>query len=152
MTVIPARYSEGEIDGVVEAIAKLYEKSAGKVLRNKNMGKIKLAYPIDGNRYGTYVLWYVEMDTAAMKKLDLDLRLADEVLRHITIACPKGIPTAEYKLVSYVQPLTAEGRRVSADRDDKVSPAKLSAAESVSSEEINTKLEAILDSDIMKNV
>ncbi len=154
MTVIPSRYADNEIDAVTGEISKVIEAGAGKIEKTVNLGKQKLAYVIEGERYGTYMLFYVAADASAMLKIDQNLRLAEEVLRHITVGRPDGIPSGAYKLISYVAPLTAEGRR-SSEREDK--PAREhhvaeAPVKKLSTEELSNKLDQILDSDIMKNV
>lgn len=152
MTILPSHVSDTEVDGTIDAIAKLVENAGGKVEKTQNLGKIKLAYPIKRQRHGVYALLYVEVSSDNMKKLDQNLRLADEVVRHMLIARPEGIPTAAFKMVSYTPPLTPEGRR-SSEREDRAPKSSDKHAEkSVATEEIAGKLDAILDSDIMKNV
>jgi small subunit ribosomal protein S6 len=124
MTVYPSRFVEGEVEGLVTAFQTSIEALGGKVERSENLGKLKLAYPIKRDRHGHYVLSYVSLSPEVMAKLDQTMRLSDDVLRHMIISCPKGIPTAPYKLIPYQQPLTAEGRRagereVSRGRSDK---------------------------------
>jgi ribosomal protein S6 len=147
MTVLPSRIADSEMDSAIEAVSKLIEQVGGKIAKTNNFGKMKLAYPMNGERYGTYVLFYAEVPETSMKKLDQNFRLADEVVRHMVIARPEGIPSGEYRLVAYTAPLTPEGRRTQSD--DRVKPAK--SASSVSSEDMDQKLDAILESDIVKN-
>jgi small subunit ribosomal protein S6 len=157
MTVIPGRFADTEIEKVTGDVQKEIEKAEGKIEKVLNLGKQKLAYTIGGERYGTYVIFFTSAEKAAMAKIDMNLRLSEEVLRHITIARPEGIPTGAYKLVSYVAPLTAEGRR-SSERDDRPDrPARehheaAAPVKKMSTEELSSKLDQILDSDIMKNV
>lgn len=155
MTIVPTKYSENEVDGVVATIAKTIEAAGGKIEKTVNLGKIKMAYAIEHQRYGTYVLFYVSLEKEAVAKMDQNLRLADEVLRHITIARPEGIPTSDYRLVSYQPPLNAEGRRAG-DREERpareAAPRAREAEGKMSTEELSSKLDQILDSDIMKNV
>lgn len=155
MTVIPTKFSENEIEGVTGTIAKAIEAGAGKVEKTTNLGKIKLAYAIDHQRYGTYVLFYVSAEKEAMNKIEQNLRLSEEVLRHLVVARPEGIPTSDYRLVSYTPPLNAEGRRAG-EREDRPThaPARAQAPEAgkMTTEELSSKLDQILDSDIMKNV
>lgn len=158
MTILPAQYADTEVDGVVATISKVMEKSGAKVEKTHSFGKIKMAYPIERQRYGTYILFYVMAEPEMMKKLDQDLRLTEEVLRHMSIARPEGMPKGEFKLVSYTPPLTAEGRRAGereerSDRPDRA--PRTQAAETagkVTTEELASKLDQILDSDIMKNI
>lgn len=154
MTVIPSRFADNEIEKVTGEIAKEIEKAEGKIEKTVYLGKQKLAYIIEGERYGTYMLFYVAAEKAAMAKIDMNLRLSEEVLRHMIIARPEGIPSGAFKLVSYVQPLTAEGRR-SSEREER--PAREhhvaeAPVKKLSTEELSNKLDQILDSDIMKNV
>jgi small subunit ribosomal protein S6 len=152
MTILPSHISDTEVDGTIDTIAKLVENAGGKVEKTQNLGKIKLAYPIKRQRHGVYAMLYVEASSENMKKLDQNLRLADEVVRHMLIARPEGIPSAAFKMVSYTPPLTSEGRRTN-ERDERApKPFEKVAEKSVTPEEIAGKLDAILESDIMKNV
>lgn len=158
MTILPAQYADTEVDGVTGIISKVLEKAGAKVEKTHSFGKIKMAYPIERQRYGTYIMFYVTAEPEAMKKVDGDLRLTDEVLRHMSIARPEGMPKGEFKLVQYTPPLTPEGRRAGEreERSDRPERApRTQAAEAtgkVTTEELANKLDQILDSDIMKNI
>lgn len=157
MTILPSQYADTEVDGIIGTVTKVFEKAGAKVEKTHSFGKIKLAYPIERQRHGTYVMFYVTAEPAAMKKLDQDLRLTDEVLRHMIIARPQGMPKGEFKLVQYTPPLTPEGRRAG-EREERTGdrparPATEAApAGKVTTEELANKLDQILDSDIMKNI
>ena len=156
MTILPSQYADTEVDGVISTITKVLEKAGGKVEKTHSFGKIKMAYPIERQRYGTYIMFYVTAEAAAMKKIDGDLRLTDEVLRHMSIARPEGMPKGEFKLVQYTPPLTPEGRRAGereerTDRPERA-PRTQETAGKVTTEELSNKLDQILDSDIMKNI
>lgn len=155
LTIIPAKFSDAEIDAVSERIAKTLEANTLKIEKTENLGKLKLAYAVDHVRYGTYVLFYVTAeDVAVMKKVDQDLRLSDDVLRHMVVAHPECIPARTPKPTSYVPPLTTEGRRASEKSDDRPRTAKVAATEEkpLSTVELDKKLDEILDSDIMKSI
>jgi len=158
MTILPSQYADTEVDGVIEPISNVFEKSGAKVEKTHSFGKIKTAYPIERQRYGTYILFYVQAEPETMKKLDLDLRLTEEILRHMIVARPEGIPKGEFKLVQYTPPLTPEGRRAG-DREERTDrperAPRTQAADTtgkVTTEELSNKLDQILDSDIMKNI
>ncbi len=152
MTILPSHISDTEVDGTIDAIAKLVENAGGTVEKKQNLGKIKLAYPIKRQRHGVYAMLYINVSAENMQKLDQNLRLADEVVRHMLIARPAGIPTAPFSMVSYTPPLTAEGRRAN-ERDERAPKTSEKIAEkSPAAEEIAGKLDAILESDIMKGV
>ena len=154
LAIIPSKYSDTEVDGAIEAVTKTLEAAGAKTQKTQNMGKLKIAYPIKGVRFGTYVLFYVEAETEAMKKVEQNLKLAEEVLRHIIIARPEGIPTFTFKMSAYQPPLTAEGRRAGEREERAPRQERAEGAEKprLSTEELNDKLDQILDSDIMKNI
>ena len=155
MTILPAQYADTEVDSVIGIVTKVLEKSGAKVEKSHSFGKIKTAYPIERQRYGTYILFYITAEAEVMKKVDQDLRLTDEILRHMIIARPAGMPKGEFKLVPYTPPLTSEGRRAG-ERDDRperttrIQPGIMDAK--VTTEEFANKLDQILESDIMKNI
>ena len=154
LAIVPSKFSDTEVDGAIQNVAATIEAAGGKIEKTQNLGKLKLAYPIDHVRFGTYVLFYLSADPSAMLKIDGNLRLADEVLRHVTVARPEGIPTFTFRVSSYQPPLTAEGRRAG-ERDERPARQERPAAEGekrMSTEELNDKLDQILDSDIMKNI
>ena len=158
MTILPSQYADTEVSGVVSTVTKVMEKAGGKVEKSHSFGKIKMAYPINRQRYGTYILFYVQAEPEAMRKMDGDLRLTEEVLRHLIVARPEGIPKGEFKLVQYTPPLTPEGRRAGereerSDRSERRERApSQEATGKVTTEEFSSKLDQILDSDIMKNI
>lgn len=127
MTVYPSRFVEGELDGLTSAFQASIEALGGSVERSERLGKLKLAYPIERDRHGHFVLSYVTLPAESVAKLDQAMRLSDDVLRHLVIARPAGIPTAAYKLTAYQPPLTAEGRR-SGEREPRPARAEKESA------------------------
>lgn len=154
MTILPSQYADTEIDGVIETVTKQIEKSGAKIEKVQNFGKLKIAYPIERQRHGTYVLFYISAEPESLQKLDQNLRLSEEVIRHLTIARPEGIPAKDFRLVQYTPPLTPEGRRAGEreERGQQTHRPSAEAAAKVTTEELATKLDQILDSDIMKNI
>ncbi|MCR4311684.1 MAG: 30S ribosomal protein S6 [Candidatus Uhrbacteria bacterium] len=154
LAIVPSKFSDTEIDGAVQNVSTAIEAVGAKIEKTQNLGKLKLAYPINHVRFGTYVLFYISAEPSAMLKIDQTLRLADEVLRHVTIARPDGIPVFTFRMAAYQPPLNAEGRR-SSEREERPAARPGAAPEGekrMSTEELNDKLDQILDSDIMKNI
>lgn len=151
MYIIPSKFSDTEIDGISKTIHGLYEKHGAKVEKSLNLGKLKFAYTIKGVTHGTYILDFVEAEGAAVQKLEQELRLADQVLRHIIVKREKGIPTYDIKLAQYQEPINALGKRtavkaVVAEVSDK---PVLADAPEISVDEINEKLDEILTDDTL---
>ncbi|MFH1711974.1 MAG: 30S ribosomal protein S6 [Patescibacteria group bacterium] len=156
--IIPSKYSDTEIEGVQANLAKILEAAGAKIEKSEVLGKLKLAYPIKKERHGTYVLVFISLEEEGdLGKIDQDLRLSNDVLRHVIVKRPKGVPTDVPKPTSYQPPLTAEGKRtagtVQKERKPKsasvqvpVSPTQSEVpAEKLSIEELDKKLDEILD-------
>lgn len=148
--IIPSNFSDTEIDRIQKSVEERLNQNEAKIEKSEVLGKLKLAYPIKKINHGTYVLVYMEVEGEKIKKIDQDLRLADEVLRHVLVARENGIPSGSYKLVAYQPPLTTEGKRTMARRErpqiqQNTQAPETPAQEKMSKEEIDKKLDAILD-------
>ena len=66
-------------------------KSAGSKLINHNVwGKKKLAYPIKGNIYGTYIIaHYADGDNEKLSEFDAWLKLSGLTIRHMIVKLDK---------------------------------------------------------------
>ncbi len=147
--IIPSKFSDSEIDGVIERTSKSLEDAGTKVEQTQNLGKIKLAYPIKKVTHGTYVLSYFEHDGSNLQKIDQNFRLSDDVLRHTIVKHEEGIPTGDFKLSAYQEPLTPEGKRTAPKKEKKVQVAQKPSDESkMSVDDLDKQLDEILDSDL----
>lgn len=80
--IISNKFSEDEVKPIVEKINALVVANEGAVTYSEDWGKKKLAYPIKGFTYGYYN--YVEFDLAGanLAKVERNIRMMSEILRH----------------------------------------------------------------------
>ncbi len=83
--VIPAKYTDAEVEALMEKVKGIVTGAGATVSEMHNLGKRRLAYPISQARHGNYVLVYLEADAAAVGKLNETLRLSIDVLRHLIV-------------------------------------------------------------------
>ena len=83
--IIPAKYTEPEIDALMEKVKGVVSAAGGNVSEMHNLGKRKLAYPISHVRHGNYILVYFEAETDHVTKLNDILRLSTDFLRHLIV-------------------------------------------------------------------
>lgn len=151
MYIIPSKFSDSEIEGITETVKGLYTKHGAEAKETRNLGKLKFAYTIKGFTHGTYILNFVEAEGEAVQKIDQELRLADEVLRHIIVKREKGIPEYDILLVQYQDPITPEGKRVApADAPEAKATNSQEELSEVNVEEINEKLDEMLEDDTVE--
>lgn len=168
--LISNKYSEGELDTIKAKVVKLINNHQGVITHTDDIGKRRLAYAIKGFRYGYYQL--VEFDLAGLnlKALENDLKLDHEVLRHQIIRRPlrsaeqiaKDAEAALKRVAVGQAPQTVETETETKAEETKpavVSEVKETAPtakeaepevkEAMSSEELDNKLDKILDSDML---
>jgi len=77
-----------EHDGLSKLINEtkdMFEKRGGKILYKEVMGKKRLAYPVQKQRFGTYVLLQFQGDGTGNAHLNKDLELKDNILAHMIV-------------------------------------------------------------------
>lgn len=176
--IVPSSFSDTEIEAVQKEVATLVATEGGNVTRDESLGKIKLAYPINKVRHGTYILVHFEAETSILNPLETKLRLEEKVLRHLVAVMPEGADNKVYEITSYVAPLSAEGKRQDkpaakpdrpavtpvvpltpvtneAETSEIAPPAPSKPEEtapSMSVEELDKKLDEILESDVLNDI
>lgn len=93
------RYSR-DAAGVSGQIPEMIEKLGGEMLANRLWEDRRLAYPINGQRKGTYWLTYFRLDGAQLTPLSRQCQLSDNILRTLFLKVDPRIVDA---LVSHAQ-------------------------------------------------
>ena len=165
--IVPAIHTDVEIGQIQENITKLLDAACAKVLRNENLGKIRLAYPVKTQRHGSYILVHFNTEPTAVQDLNRRLTLSDEILRHTILVRPSGALEKKFELSSYVVPLSEEARaeRSTSHRHsakagvtkkpfEQIAPPTPSVEKqpAMSMEELDEKLDKILEGDIADNI
>ncbi|TPW34957.1 30S ribosomal protein S6 [Oecophyllibacter saccharovorans] len=86
-TVLIARndVSPAQVEAIVDNITNLLGEYGGKVLKREFWGLRTLAYRIKKNRKGHYVLLGIEAPIAAMREMERQLGLNEDILRVMTL-------------------------------------------------------------------
>lgn len=74
-----------DITKLNEAIEQMITKEGGSVVKTDNMGRRKLAYPINKKTEGHYVLFEIEDSGQTIAELERRMRVNDTILRFITV-------------------------------------------------------------------
>jgi small subunit ribosomal protein S6 len=86
--------------GVSGSIPAMVEKVSGQVLASRLWNEQKLAYPINGQRKGTYWLTYLRLDSGKLAEFNRACQLNEHILRNLTL---KVDPRLVDALVSHAQ-------------------------------------------------
>lgn len=94
--IISDEIPEKETDLINQNVKKSVEDLAGKIVSEEIWGRKKLAYPINGKDYGFYVFCQVEAEPDKILKLESNLRLIKEIIRHL-VAVLEPVKAVESK-------------------------------------------------------
>ena len=84
--IVNPNFEGRNIDDTMKKIEKRLNKTESKIINHVIWGKKKLAYPIQGHKYGTYVMvHYNGGNKNALDEFNSWLKLSDLVIRHMII-------------------------------------------------------------------
>jgi len=76
---------EIDLDKPLKKIENLVKDQKGKIVKQDNWGKRKLAYQIQKQDYAVYAYYEIELPKSNVAKLDGLLNITDEVVRHLLV-------------------------------------------------------------------
>lgn len=90
LTVLVHPDLESEIDKAIELISGIITKADGKIVKQDNWGKKRLAYSIDKQFFANYLYFELELPAMAPLKISNVLNITKEVMRYLLVkADPK---------------------------------------------------------------
>jgi small subunit ribosomal protein S6 len=81
--IVHPELDEDDLTAVLERVTGLIERNSGKVSRVEPWGMRRLAYPIEKQWEGQYVLMGLELEPQGMAGLERDLGLVEPLMRHL---------------------------------------------------------------------
>ncbi|CAN5234815.1 hypothetical protein BH10ACI1_BH10ACI1_12020 [soil metagenome] len=87
--------ADADIEKLNEAIEEMVANEGGKVVNTENIGRRKLAYPIQKKTEGHYVLFEIEDSGQTIAELERRMRVNDMILRYITVRVDEDRKKAE---------------------------------------------------------
>lgn len=85
LTVLIHPDLEADLDTPLNKVRDIIKKAGGKIVREDNWGKKKLAYAIRREEFAVYVYMDVELPSDAPLKISNTFNITDEVLRYLLV-------------------------------------------------------------------
>ena len=87
MYIIDPRISEEESESVHDTVTDLVTSNGAEIVRDEDMGRRKLAYPIDKQTEGRYRLLYLTAEEVfdGVPEVERRLEQSDRVLRYMVV-------------------------------------------------------------------
>ena len=84
--IVDPNLENKSLEKTMSEIGKELEKTKSKIINHRVWGKKRLAYPIERQKYGSYILIQFEGgDQQKMVEYDTWMKLNNAVLRHMTV-------------------------------------------------------------------
>tara|TARA_Y100000996_G_scaffold325692_1_gene261762 strand:+ start:207 stop:677 length:471 start_codon:yes stop_codon:yes gene_type:complete len=84
--IVDPNLENKSLEKTMNEVGKELEKTKSKIINHRVWGKKRLAYPIERQKYGSYILMQFEGgDQEKMTDYDTWMRLNNSVLRHMTV-------------------------------------------------------------------
>ena len=77
--------SGAQVDALADQFTQLISEQGGEVMKRENWGLRNLAYRMNKNRKGHYVLFHIDAPSTAVAELERTMRINEDVLRYLTI-------------------------------------------------------------------
>ncbi|MBW8639615.1 30S ribosomal protein S6 [Hoeflea sp. WL0058] len=104
-----------QVEALVEQFKGIIESNGGSVGRIENWGLKSLTYRINKNRKAHYTLMNLDAPSDAVKEMERQMRINEDVLRYMTIR----VDELEEGPSAMMQKRDRDDRRGGRDRDDR---------------------------------
>ena len=81
--------SQTQVEGLSDAFEKIITDAGGSIAKRENWGLRTMAYKINKNRKGHYVLLNVDAPAPALREMERQMRINEDILRYISIRVNK---------------------------------------------------------------
>jgi small subunit ribosomal protein S6 len=85
MFIVNPNAAEEEIDKINGQIENIVTSGGGKIEKLEKMGKRRLAYEVEKQREGYYVLFVLNANGDIVKECERRLRVIDAVIKYLTV-------------------------------------------------------------------
>ena len=83
--ILNPEIADENVGAVNERVGQWVSAGGGEVVSTNPWGRRRLAYPIREQREGNYIVTQLRIAPKATAELERNLRLADDILRHLLI-------------------------------------------------------------------
>ena len=148
--LVSASLSDEELLPLKERIAEMIKKFGGTITFEDNLGRRRLAYAINHQLQGSYLLFEFDLDGSKLNDLEKTMRLSGEVMRHIVVKRDPKAPRQQISIAERAERFAAKSeqpkekekeKEVTHDSDKDKGKFKL--------EDLDQKLDDILEGKII---
>lgn len=109
--LVSATFSDEELIPLKERVAEMIKKFSGTITFEENLGRRRLAYPINHQQQGSYLLFEFDLDGAKLSDLEKTIRLSGEVMRHIVVKRDPKAPRQQISIAERAERFAAKAEQ-----------------------------------------
>jgi small subunit ribosomal protein S6 len=98
MYIVDPETADEKITKLNDAVEKLIAKEGGNVVKVEDIGRKRLAYPIQKKTEGYYVLFEIEGSGQEIAELERRMRVNDMIIRYMTVRVDEDRKAAEKRI------------------------------------------------------
>jgi small subunit ribosomal protein S6 len=153
MYLLGSQVADNEVPAVSAQILKFIEDSGGSDIRETNLGKKKLAYPIKKTRNGYYVVVNFEIGSQKVAELDAKIRTQDStIIRYMLVNLEEYLLRDKKDKIAQAKIIRRPVEVPSPEAPAKTAsaPKATPVLEEIDEKALDEKIEAALSEDITK--
>ena len=89
-----------QVDALIDRFENVIKENGGKVTKKENWGLRTLAYRMNKNRKGYYVLFNIDAPAAAVIEMERQMRFDEDVIRYLSVRVEE-LDDAPFAILSY---------------------------------------------------
>ena len=93
--IIAPNTEESDVESLINQFSEVVTNQGARIVKVDRMGRRKLAYPIQKNREGHYIVLTIEGSGLEIAELERRMRVSDAVIRYITVRIDEDLKRAE---------------------------------------------------------
>ena len=93
MLVLRPDLPDDRSQAILERSTRTISGAGGQIIKVSPWGRRRLAYPIDGQREGSYHILVFEAPAEAVAELEGGLRITEDVMRHLVTRVERPVST-----------------------------------------------------------
>tara|TARA_B100000029_G_C17199250_1_gene823735 strand:- start:167 stop:673 length:507 start_codon:yes stop_codon:yes gene_type:complete len=141
-----------DIKGVISNLTAILKKSNASVMHTEMWGLRNLAYKIDKNKKGHYIMLQIEGDGAAIKELERNMRIDENIIRFLSLKIDSISQEPSIMVKKTLEPKIEENEKeIKKNKKKKISPSDEKEADSKKLQKTSKNIEKPDDSSKQKN-
>lgn len=108
--IVPTSFTDEEAGTIESKISALITKYGATVQTTTRLGKLRMAYPINDQRHGHYIMTMFTAEGSALATIEDNLRINNDILRHLILRADEAGSDQKFELVQFTEVVVEGGR------------------------------------------